>query len=312
MPHDRSVATLRTGSLLACAAMSCVGSSVAVSQTIVDAPLFTLQAVRYALATCLLLGLASVLRRPLPRPRGIEWLWICGVAATGLVLFNLAVVRGVAHAEPAVIGVAVAAVPLALAVAGPLLSGARPAGTVVVGAAVVTVGAILVQGGGRTDAAGLGWALLVLLCEIAFTLLAVPVLGRLGPWAVSLHAVWIASVALALLGVTVEGPGAVAALDPGDLLAAVHLAVVVTALAFVLWYSAVGRLGAGRAGLFTGVVPVVAAIGGVLLGGPVPALPVWLGTAAVAAGLLIGLRSGDVCPAARGPAVTLPSRPTWR
>jgi drug/metabolite transporter (DMT)-like permease len=78
-----------------------------------------------------------------------------------------------------------------------------------------------------------------------------------------------------------------ARLDAGDLLAAVHLAVVVTALAFVLWYSAVRRLGAGRAGLFTGVVPVTAAVGGVLLGGPWPAATVWLGTAVVVAGLVI-------------------------
>lgn len=221
----------------------------------------------------------------------MDWAWLAGVAATGLVLFNIAVVRGVAHAEPAVIGVAVAAVPLALAVAGPLLAGHRPAPLVVVGAVVVTAGAALAQGGGRTDLAGLGWALLVLLCEVAFTLLAVPVLGRLGPWAVSLHAVWIAAVVLAVLGVAVEGPGAVATLRPGDLLAAAHLAIVVTALAFVLWYSAVGRLGAGRAGLFTGVVPVTAAVGGVLLGGAVPALPVWLGMLVVAAGLVIGFGS---------------------
>jgi len=278
----------RTGALLGATAMACVGSSVAVSQTIVDAPLFTLQGVRYALAAALLLALGALTRRPLPRPRGTEWLWLAGVAATGLVLFNVAVVRGVEHAEPAVIGVAVASVPLVLAVAGPLLAGTRPAPAVVLAALVVSAGAVLVEGGGRTDAAGLGWAALVLATEVGFTLLAVPVLGRLGPWGVSLHAVWMAAVALLGLGAVLEGPAAVMRLDAGDLLAAAHLAVVVTALAFVLWYSAVRRLGAGRAGLFTGVVPVTAAVGGVLLGGPLPSVSVWLGTAVVAAGLVLG------------------------
>ena len=290
----------RAGAALGVVAMACVGSSVAVSQTIVDAPLFTLQALRYALAAVLLLALATLARRPLPRPRGREWLWLVGVAVTGLVLFNLAVVRGVEHAEPAVIGVAVASVPLVLAVAGPLLAGGRPAPLVVVAAGVVSAGAVLVQGGGRTDAAGLAWALLVLLTEVAFTLLALPVLGRLGPWAVSLHTVWIAALGLAVLGLAVEGPRAVARLDAGDLLAAVHLAVVVTALAFVLWYSAVRRLGAGRAGLFTGVVPVTAAVGGVLLGGRWPAPTVWLGTAVVVAGLVIAFGARP------------PARPTTR
>jgi len=274
--------------VLAAAGMACVGSSVAVSEKIVDAPLFTLQALRYALAAALLLALARVMGRPLPVPRGAEWGWLAGVAATGLVLFNVAVVRGVAHAEPAVIGVAIASVPVVLAVVGPLAAGARPVRGVVLAAVVVTVGAALVQGGGRTDAAGVGWAVLVLATECAFTLLAVPVLARLGPWAVSLHAVWIGAVGFGLLGLVVEGPGAVAALRADDLLAAVHLAVVVTALAFVLWYSAVGRIGAGRAGLFTGVVPVTAAAGGVLLTGAVPSPAVWLGTAVVGAGIALG------------------------
>ena len=301
-------APTRRGAVLGVAAMACVGSSVAVSQTIVDAPLFTLQAVRYTLAAVLLLAMALLTRRPLPRPRGVEWLWLAGVAMTGLVLFNVGVVRGVEHAEPAVIGVAVASVPLVLAVAGPLLAGMRPAPLVIVAAVLVSAGAVLVQGGGRTDAAGLGWALLVLVTEVGFTLLALPVLGRLGPWVVSLHAVWMAAVALLGLGVVVEGPLAVSRLDAGDLLAAVHLAVVVTALAFVLWYSAVRRLGAGRAGLFTGVVPVTAAVGGVLLGGPLPAPAVWLGTAVVAAGLALGFGVRPAGPVRLSPASGDPGR----
>lgn len=269
--------------------MACVGSSVAVSQTLTAAPLFTVQALRYALAAVLLLVLARASDRRVPWPRGREWAWSGGVAGTGLVLFNVAIVRGVSHAEPAVIAVAVAAVPLVLAVAGPLATGARPAAAVVAGAGVVSVGAALVAGAGRTDLAGVGWAGVVLACEVAFTLLAVPVLGRLGPFGVSLHAVWLAAVALAVLGVVVEGPAAVTTLDAADLLAAAHLAVVVTALAFLLWYTAVSRIGADRAGLFAGVAPVAAAAGGVLLGGPVPAPVVWVGIALVAAGLTVGL-----------------------
>jgi drug/metabolite transporter (DMT)-like permease len=283
------VSAFRSGAVLAAAAMTCVGSSVAVSATVVDAPLFTLQAVRYTLAALLLAFLGRATGRRLPRPRGREWAWLCGVALTGLVLFNVGVVRGTAHAEPAVIGVAVAAVPLVLALGGPLISGMRPAGGVIAGAVVVSVGAALVSGGGRTDLTGLGWAAVVLAGEVAFTLLAVPVLGRLGPWAVALHTVWLAAVMLAVLGVVVEGPAAVGTLDTGDLAAAAHLAIVVTAVAFVLWYTAVTRLGADRAGLFTGVVPVTAAAGGVLVGAPAPAPVVWAGMALVAVGLGVGL-----------------------
>jgi drug/metabolite transporter (DMT)-like permease len=211
------------------------------------------------------------------------------VAGSGLVLFNIAVVHGDAHAEPAVIGIAVASVPLVLAIVGPLTSGSKPARTVVVAAVIVTFGAVLVQGAGRTDAVGLAWALVVLVTEAAFTLLAVPVLTRLGPWVVSLHTTWIAAIAFAVLGVTVEGPGTVFTLPGKDFAVAGYLAVVVTALAFVLWYSAVGRIGPGRAGLFTGIVPIVAAVGGLLLGGPMPHAVVWLGVIVVLGGLCVGM-----------------------
>ena len=277
------------GNLLAAGGMVCVGSSVAVSQTLVHAPLFTVQAIRYALAALLLLVLCRVTGRPVLRPRGREWLWLLGVAVSGLVLFNIAVVNGDAHAEPAVIGIAVASVPLVLAIVGPLTAGSRPALAIVVAAVIVTAGAVLVQGAGRTDATGLFWALVVLVTEAGFTLLAVPVLTRMGPWVVSLHTTWIATVAFAVLGVTVEGPGTVFALPGKDFAVAGYLAVVVTALAFVLWYSAVGRIGAGRAGLFTGIVPIVAAAGGLLLGGPMPHALVWVGVVVVLGGLCVGM-----------------------
>jgi drug/metabolite transporter (DMT)-like permease len=254
-----------------------------------DAPLFTTQAIRYAGACLLLLGAAWLTGRQITAPRGAEWLWLLGVVVAGLVLFNVALVRGSAHAEPAVLGVAVACVPVVLALVGPLLDGRRPAAAAVAAAVVVTVGAVLVQGGGRSDLVGLGWSVVVLLCEVAFTLLAVPVLRRLGPWGVSVHTCWLAAVLLAVLGLGTEGPAAVTTLHVSHLLAAAYLAVFVTALAFVLWYSAVGRLGPARAGLLTGVAPVAAAAGGVLLGSPIPGPGVWAGTALVAVGLVIGV-----------------------
>jgi drug/metabolite transporter (DMT)-like permease len=282
------------------AGMVLVGSSVGVSRHLVDAPLFTAQAVRYAMAAVLLLGacLAGGVR-PV-RPRGREWLWLAGVAASGLVLFNVAVVRGVAHAEPAVIAVAVACAPVVLGVLGPLMQrhaddslgkprSVRPAGSVVVAAVVVTAGSVLVEGTGTADATGVCWAAVALACECGFTLLALPVLGRHGAHGVSLHAVWMGAVMFAVLGLTVEGPVAVLTLTAAQWVAVGWLAVAVTAAAFVLWYSAVRRLGPARAGLITGVAPVSAALTGSLLGAPLPGPGVWLGISVVLGGLAAGL-----------------------
>ncbi|MFF5775691.1 EamA family transporter [Streptomyces virginiae] len=270
--------------------MALVGSSVTVSRALVDAPLFATQAVRYAAAALLLFALARAARVPVHLPRGREWLWLAGIAATGLVLFNVAVVRGVAHAEPAVIAVAVASVPILLGLLGPFLAGRRPSRRVLLAAPVVVAGAVLVEGTGRTDAAGVAWAALALGCEAAFTLLAVPVLRRHGAWGVSVHAVWLGALMMAGLTVVFESPAELTSLGRAQWAAAGYLAVMVTAVAFLLWYRTVAAVGAGRAGLLTGVAPLAAAGAGVLAGSGVPGPAVWLGLLVVIAGLAAGLR----------------------
>jgi drug/metabolite transporter (DMT)-like permease len=286
--------------------MALVGSSVAVSRTLGAAPLFTAQAVRYALAGLVLLALARRLRVPVRRPRGPEWLWLAGIAATGLVAFNVAIVRGTAHAQPTMIAVAVACVPVLLGVIGPLMQGQRPRSQVVTAAVVVTIGAAAVEGAGHADALGLAWAALALACEAAFTLLAVPVLTRHGPWGVSVHAVWLGAAMFTVLGLATEGPSAVTRLTGPDLLAVCYLAILVTVAAFVLWYSAVAALGPGRSGLIAGVAPVAAALAGIILGSRAPSLAMWAGIAVVVAGLAAGLRvparlaaAGEVDPLGR-------------
>lgn len=275
--------------------MALVGGSVAASGELAGSPLFTAQAARYAAACLLLLAAARVTRRRLVMPLGAEWLWLIGVALTGLVLFNVALVEGSRHAEPAVLAVAIACVPLLMAGIAPWMDGGRPRAVVLVAALVVTCGAALVQGVGRSDLGGLVWAMVVLGCEAGFTLLAVPVLRRHGPWGVSVHATWLAAVVFAVIGLVHEGPTAALRLTPQDLLTVAYLAVAVTAVAFVLWYSSVRRLGAALAGLLTGVAPVAGAAAGVILGGPPPRPLVWLGIALVASGLALGL------PASRHP-----------
>jgi len=288
---DETRAPGRSGVLPAASGMALVGGSVAVSGVVTPDVMFVLGAVRYAAACLLLVAYARMTGRPLLRPRGAEWLWLAGIAAAGLVLFNIALVDGSRHAEPAVLGVAVASVPPVLSVAGPLMQGMRPRRSVILAAVVVTFGAALVYGLGRSDALGIGYALVVFGCEAAFTLLAVPVLGRLGPVGVSVHTAWMGSLLFAAGWLTWEGPLAVTGITGEQWAAVAYLAVGVTAVAFVLWFTGVGRLGPARAGLLAGITPVSAAITGtLLLGAPVPGPAVWAGMAVVTAGLALGLR----------------------
>lgn len=287
-------ANLITGIL----AMTLVGGSVGVSRTLTGAPLFTAQAIRYAAAAAVLLAAARSARIPILRPRGREWLWLSGIAATGLVLFNVAIVRGVAHAEPAVIAVAVACVPVLLGVIGPLAEHQAPGRRMLLAALVVTGGSVLVAGAGRADAVGVAWAAVALLCEAAFTLLAVPVLPRHGAWGVSIHSAWIGTLMLIALGGVTDGPGSAGRLTAADWAAMGYLAIMVTAVAFVLWYSTVAALGAGAAGLLTGIAPAAAAVAGIVIGSQPPRPLVWVGILIVICGLAVGLRTRPT-PAAR-------------
>ena len=273
--------------------MTFVGGSVAVSGVLADAPLYTAQALRYAIACGLLIGWVRLAGSPLRRPHGVEWMWLLGVSVSGLVFFNVALVHGSRHAEPAALAVAVACVPVALAAVGPLLEGHHPRARLLVAAGVVSTGAIVVEGLGRCDAVGLLWALVVFGCEAGFTLLAVPVLGRHGPAGVSVHTTWLAAAIFAALGLCTEGWSAASDFDVNDVLAIGYLALGVTAIAFVLWYSCVRWLGAARAGLLTGVAPIAAAAIGIPLTGYAPAAPVWVGIALIASGLALGLGRGS-------------------
>jgi drug/metabolite transporter (DMT)-like permease len=254
--------TLR-GSLLAATALALVGSLVAAADLVEGYPLAAGQALRYSAAGLALLAIA---RGRLPRLQPRETVGLVALSATGLVLFNVFVIEGVRETDPATIGVIVGCVPVLLAFAGPLLERRPLSGRVVVAAVIVAAGAAGVQwAGGGITAAGLLLALGALGCEAAFSLLAVPHLARLGPLAVSTYACLFAVPLLAVWSLVAEGPS-LPLPDAEQAGALAYMALGVTVLGFLSWYSAVGLLGVERAGLFSGVLPISALAISALLG----------------------------------------------
>jgi drug/metabolite transporter (DMT)-like permease len=278
--------TLR-GSLLAATALALVGSLVAASDYVETYPLPAGQALRYALAGAALLVIA---RGRLPRLRPRELVGMVALSATGLVLFNLFVIEGVRETDPATVGVIVGCVPVVLAFAGPLLERRPLSGRVIVAAVVVSVGAAGVQSaGGGITATGLALALGALACEAAFSLLAVPHLGRLGPLAVSTYACLFAVPLLAVWSLIADG-ASLPLPDAEEAAAIGYLALGVTTFGFVCWYSALGLLGVERAGLFSGVLPVSALLVSALLGVAEITPERVAAVAVVAAGVTLGVR----------------------
>ena len=268
--------------------MAIVGSSFAVLDTLREYPQAGGQAVRYAVGAGLLFLLAG---RRLPRPTAPQLTRLALLAASGLAAFNLLVMAAEASMDPGSVGVIVAAVPVLLALAGPLQAGRRPERRVVAAAVMVAAGAAAVQGlGGDVTAAGLAAALGALACEAAFSLLAAPLLKPLGPVAVSAWAAILAVPMLLAIGLVADGPENLLRVPTvGEALGLAWLAVAVTAVAFVLWYSAVRALGVEVTGLLTGVLPVSALVVAAVLGRADLTAGRLAGATLVGAGIAAGL-----------------------
>ncbi|MFB7945697.1 DMT family transporter [Kitasatospora phosalacinea] len=278
--------TMPPGSARAAAAMSLLGASTGVSAAFSAYPVAGGQTLRYALAAAILLPLARRRPRLAHRPTGRELLLLLALSGTGLFGFNLLLVAALRHTDPAVVGSVVGCTPLLLGVAGPLLARRRPAGRLLAAAALVVCGAALTQGFGHGDALGLLFATGTLLCEAAFSLLAVPLLPRLGPVRVSAYTTVLAVPMFA--AAAAFSPAALRVPTGGELLALLYLGPVLTCGAFLLWYSALAVLPADRAGLFGGLIPLTATLSGALLTATAPALPQLLGAGLVTAALLFG------------------------
>jgi drug/metabolite transporter (DMT)-like permease len=264
---DGSRDGLRTWLAVASAAgaMALVGSSFAVLDTLHDYPASGGQAMRYAAGAGLLILLAG---GRLVRPTRAHLVRLALLAATGLVAFNLLVLAAEQSMDPGSVGVIVAAVPVLLALAGPVQERRRVEPRVVGAAVLVAAGAAAVQGmSGDISAGGMAAALGALACEAAFSLLAAPLLAPLGPVAVSAWAAILAVPLLLIVGAIADGPANLLEVPTAEeALALAWLTVAVTAVAFVLWYSSVQALGVERAGLLSGVLPVSALLVAALLG----------------------------------------------
>lgn len=233
-----------------------VGSSVAVLGLLTDYPALGGQAVRYAAAAALLAAFAATGRRGMPRISWSDALQLAALAVTGLVAFNLLLLAALEQAEPATVGVVIGCVPVVLALTGPVLARQKPDARVVAGAVVVVLGAAVVQGVGETTLSGFLLSLGALVGEALFSLLAVSLLPRLGPLVLSTYVCAMAAGGLAAAALVIDGGQALPLPEADEAAAIAYLAVAVTAVAFVAWYSGVGRLGVERAGLFAGLIPV--------------------------------------------------------
>lgn len=281
----------RYGIVFAAAAMTIVGSSVAAASIIVNYPVLGGQAIRYAIASGLLFGWARLSRSRIIRPGVADLGWLILVALVGMAGFNVLLIAATARTDPSLVGAILGTAPIALAILGGLQARRRPSVSLVLGAVVVAIGvAVIEQARLINSSGGILLAVGAMLGEVGFSLLAVPPLRNIGPIGVSAHGTWIAAAMLAIATLFVGGPNSLRMPSAVEAAALAYLAAVVTAVAFVLWYSAVERIGAGTAGLFAGLIPISALVTATLIHTDALTLAKFIGAIIVGIGVAFGLR----------------------
>ncbi|MET8047519.1 DMT family transporter [Streptosporangium sp. NPDC005286] len=280
----------------AAGAMFLVGTLAGVSGVIGDYPVYGGQAMRYLLAAAVLLAVTWMAGLRFVRLTPRETTLLAALSLTGLVIFNVCVIEATRHGGPALVGTVLGTVPLALA-----LLGGRPSPRLLLAAAVVVTGATVATGLGSGDLAGLLWSLGALGCEICFSMLAIPLLPKLGAVRVSAYSAALAVPLLVIAGLLADGTAMIRVPTAPEIAGLGYQSLIVTTVAFLLWYDALPRLGPGTAGLFAGLIPVGAIVTGAILGLGAPSVPDLLGAALVVTGIVIGLRAGAPAAGAGSP-----------
>lgn len=196
----------------------------------------------------------------------------------------------------------IAVEPLTLLVLGPALLGERLTPRERIGAACALTGAMLVVVNGIpgvSERLAPHWRgdLLLLLSGVAYaaySLLGRPVLARHPALAVTARSILWGVPLLVPLALGEWMGGRRPLWTGGTALAALYLAVVVTALGYLIWNWALERVTASHAAIFLNVQPVLGALLGVgLLGEPLTVFTL-AGGALVVAGLVLTVRSSAV------------------
>ena len=283
-------------------AMVLVGVNVPAGKAVVEhMPVFLFLALRCIVACAILLPILAA-RRQLAWPDRGQFRDLTIQAFFGVFLFSLFILWGVERTSAMDAGIITSTIPAAVVLLSVLLlrEGLGGARFLAVGLSVLGV-AVLNLGGGGAGGGMLTGNLLVVaavFCEALFV-----VIGRRAvsagqsPLAATM---WLNLLALAMclpVGLWQLTETDLFAIPPATWGVAFYYAVTASVLAFSLWFYGVSRVQAGTAGIFTGVIPLAALGGSMLLLGEMPVASHLAGLAAVLASIVIGVRADRLRPA---------------
>jgi drug/metabolite transporter (DMT)-like permease len=207
-----------------------VGASVPVTGLLADYPLLSGQAIRYAIGAVALYWWLRRSGRRLSRPGWRDLLGLGGMVGAGMLGFNAALLTAQRYAEPGFVAAMLGGAPLVFVLLVSVLRRRRPALPVLLGAAGVVLGVVVLSGGGSWHGPGLVLSLLALVGEVVFTVAGMGVIGRLGVVEACVLACAIAAVSGAVLGSVVGGAAAWRVPTLTEVVALLVLGILVTAV----------------------------------------------------------------------------------
>ena len=275
-------------------AMITVGSTVVASRIIAAGlPPFTAAALRFAIALPIFLALMRWRGQRLPRPARHDMTLIALQALCGSVGYAVLLMAGLRTTSAANAGVITGCLPAVGALVGALVLRERLGTRLVcaIGLACAGVAAVVIAPGhseatAKTSSVGNALVLAAVACEAVFLLLNKRLRAPLSPLAQSTFMTGL-GLALTLVPALAERAWT-APVDARALLGVLYYALVPTVGGYLLWYAGAQRVDAGRAALYTAVLPVSAlALAALVLREPIGVRQI-AGAACVLAAIAVG------------------------
>jgi drug/metabolite transporter (DMT)-like permease len=252
------------GGALLTLAMITVGSTVVASRIIAAGlPPFTASALRFAVALPIFVALMRWRGLRLPRLSRHDWLLVLLQALCGSVGYAVLLMAGLRTTSAANAGVITGCLPAVGALVGALVLrerlGRRLLLSIVlacIGVAAVVVAPGVANAPGNGSAVGNSLVLAAVACEALFLLLNKRLQAPLSPLVQSTLMTGL-GLGMTLLPALAEHAWT-APVDAPALLGVLYYALVPTVGGYLLWYAGAERVDAGRAALYTAVLPVSA------------------------------------------------------
>ncbi len=248
-------------------AMAIVGSSVVAGKLlVVRFPVFLGAGLRFLVAAVMLLPVLLREQRTLYTIRRTDWLWIFLQALSGVFLFSVLLLYGLRWSSASESGIITSSTPAVLGLISFVLLKDRPTWNKVAGIACTLLGVLsinlpaILSGGGQSSLWGNLLVLGAVINEALFTIFRKLVAERVSPLVSTALMSWLGLLLFlpfALYEARNFNPGQVTLADGALVL---YYGVVVTIVAFLLWFRGISSVPASTAAVFTGVWPVSAVL----------------------------------------------------